>query len=98
MAEDRVDKPAEYCFEQYEQGATVAELLQLFFWSTDLSFTAVSDASGVDVAYIHRLVGGHKTNPSRDVLIRIGWGLNLAPHKMDELLLTAGFAPLFCRG
>lgn len=82
---------------RFERGPSLTELLRDAFRSARKSFSAVSDASGIDPAYLHRLATGRKGNPSRDTLIRLAWGLELAPDKLDELLLTAGYAPLFYR-
>jgi hypothetical protein len=89
-------KAIEPDLQRYERGPTVADLLRGYLHHKACSYSTVAANSGVDVAYVFRLCNGHKTNPSRDVIIRIGgWGLRLAPYEIDELLLAAGFAPLF---
>ena len=89
-------KAIESDLQRFERGPTVADLLQMYLHRKAWSYSRVAADSGVDVAYVFRLCNGHKTNPSRDVIIRIGgWGLRLAPHEIDELLLAADFAPLF---
>jgi len=56
---------------------------------------AVSRDSWLDESYICRLISGERSHPSRDALILLGaWGLELAVHEMDELLLAAEYKPL----
>lgn len=62
---------------------------------------------GVDRTYLYRLEtqpadwlnrpleGGVLKHPSRDLVIRLAIALNLSLDECDELLLLAGYAPLF---
>ena len=59
----------------------------------------VAKYSGLDQAYILRLENGEKTNPSRDVVLRLALALAhnsdaVSIDDVDELLLAAGHAPL----
>ncbi len=59
--------------------------------------------SGVDEAYILRLERGHRSNPSRDVVLTLAIALvenseTASIHDVDALLLAAGYAPLRRRG
>ena len=59
--------------------------------------------SGIDQAYLLRLESGERTNPSRDIVIMLSLALvenseRVTVHDIDELLLTAGYAPLKRRG
>ncbi len=59
--------------------------------------------SGVDEAYILRLERGHRSNPSRDVVLMLAIALvenseTGSIHDVDALLLAAGYAPLRRRG
>ena len=59
--------------------------------------------SGIDQAYIQRLETGERSNPSRDVVLMIGFALvenssTVSLHDVDELLLAAAYAPLRRRG
>ena len=63
----------------------------------------LSQYSGIDQAYIQRLETGERSNPSRDVVLMIGFALvenssTVSLHDVDELLLEAGYAPLKRRG
>jgi transcriptional regulator with XRE-family HTH domain len=60
-----------------------------------LSFDRLSERSYTNVSYLHALETGKKAHPSRDVLIRIGFGLGVEAESVDELLLLAGHLPLF---
>ena len=48
----------------------------------------------MDVAYLHRLDTGRAARPSRDVLIRIAFGLGLEIEAADALIAAAGHLPL----
>ena len=55
--------------------------------------------SGINESYILRLERGERSNPSRDVVIRLGLALlagsdALILENIEELLLAAGYAPL----
>lgn len=59
--------------------------------------------SGLDQTYIQRLETGHRSSPSRDVVMMIALALVenseiVSVHDVDELLLSAGYAPLRRRG
>ncbi len=59
--------------------------------------------SGIDQGYLLRLETGARTNPSRDVVLMIGFALvenssTVSLHDVDELLLAAEYAPLRRRG
>jgi hypothetical protein len=88
------EEPAD--FTQYERQPTLPALLREYIRRTRRSYHEIAAASYVDVAYVHRLATGGKCHPSRDTLIKVAvWGLGLAPHELDEILLCAGLAPLF---
>ena len=58
--------------------------------------------SGLDGAYLSRLESGEKWNPSRDAVITLGYALvenspEVSIHNINELLLSAGHAPLLGR-
>ncbi len=59
-----------------------------------LSFQQLSERSYVDVAYLHRIETGRVGRPSRDVLIRIAFGLGLELESADELVTMVGHLPL----
>ena len=59
--------------------------------------------SGINEAYILRLENGQRSNPSRDVVMMLGLALveksdSVAIWDIDEMLLSAGYAPLRRRG
>ncbi len=72
-----------------------------------LSLSALARRSWLDVSYVSRLVNlpcdplnarvGDRTDkrhPSRDTVIRLGLAMQLSMEEMDQLLVTAGYAPL----
>jgi transcriptional regulator with XRE-family HTH domain len=59
--------------------------------------------SSLNEAYILRLERGERANPSRDVVLMLGFALvessdSVGIWDIDELLLSAGYAPLRRRG
>jgi len=55
--------------------------------------------SGVDQAYLLRLEAGERNNPSRDLVLTVALSLVqdsaiLTLDDVDEMLLSAGYAPL----
>ena len=59
--------------------------------------------SGINEAYILRLENGQRFNPSRDVVMMLGLSLvensdQVNIWDVDDLLLSAGYAPLRRRG
>lgn len=61
------------------------------------SLNRIAQEAQIDVAYLHRLRTGERQHPSRDVLIRLGLVLELEVAELDELLVTAEFAPISSR-
>ena len=62
----------------------------------------LAQCSGLDEGYLGRLESGQRRNPSRDTVIKIGLALvqdtaEVSIHDVQELLLSAGFAPLLGR-
>jgi hypothetical protein len=56
---------------------------------------AIARDAWLDESYVSRLISGGRSNPSRDALILLGaWGLELAVHELDELLIIAEYKPL----
>jgi hypothetical protein len=62
-----------------------------------LSYQLLSERSGVDVAYLHRIETGKAHRPSRDILIRIALGLGLEIEAADSLVRAGGHVPLLPR-
>ena len=59
--------------------------------------------SGINESYIHRLENKERSEPSRDVVIMLGLALARGAcaveiWEVDDLLLSAGYAPLRRRG
>lgn len=49
------------------------------------------------MAYLWRLKSGGKSKPSRDTLIRVALVLGLDPEELDEILVSADYAPITFR-
>ena len=59
--------------------------------------------TGLSQAYLMRLENGERANPSRDVVLMLGLALvekseSVTIWDIDDLLLSAGYAPLRKRG
>ena len=59
-----------------------------------LSRRRLAARSGLDVAYVHRLVTGEKWNPSASTVLRLALGCALTAAETDELLGCAGYPPM----
>ncbi len=78
---------------------TFSRTLKTFRKIADKSQYRLAKFSGIDQAYLLRLERGEQTNPSRDLVIRLGVALVsgsdvVTLENVDELLLSAGYAPL----
>ena len=76
---------------------TLQERLKRLRAEYGLSYQQLSERSGVDVAYLHRIETGKAHRPSRDILIRIALGLGLEIEAADDLVRSAGHVPLLPR-
>ena len=54
----------------------------------------VAGRAELDSGYITNLHEGIKDNPSRDAVIRLGYGMTLSLNQIDKLLFVAGYAPI----
>jgi transcriptional regulator with XRE-family HTH domain len=80
-------------------GESLPELLRKF--NDQLRFrknkrqAQIARDAWLDESYVSRLISGERANPSRDALILIGaFGLELAVHELDEVLMAADYKPL----
>lgn len=76
------------------QTVQLGDTLKGLMAATGLSFQTLSARSHVDVKYLHDLATGKKARPSRDVLIRLGFGLGLELDQLDCLLAQVGHPTL----
>ena len=75
-----------------------ASVLKRLIEAVGCSQYRLAEVSDVDRPYLHRLSSGEKRAPSRQTAIRLGAGLvRLGADilAVDELLLAAGYAPIF---
>ncbi len=82
---------------------TFADALRTLRLKAGKSRYRLAQFSGVDEAYILRLERGHRSNPSRDVVLMLAIALvenseTANIYDVDALLLAAGYAPLRRRG
>ena len=78
---------------------TFAERLKMLRMRSGKSRYRLAQYSGIDQAYIHRLETGERNNPSREIVLMLGFALvensqSVGIEDIDELLLSAGYAPL----
>ncbi len=79
------------------------ETLKILRLKAHKSRYRLAQYSGIDQAYIHRLETGERSNPSRDVVLMLAIALvenseAVGIYDVDELLLSAGYAPFRRRG
>ena len=82
---------------------TFAETLKKLRTRAGKSRYRVAQYSGVNEAYILRLETGARANPSRDIVLMLGFGLvegsaSIEIWDVDELLISAEYAPLRKKG
>ncbi len=82
---------------------TFGSTLKTFRITAGKSRYRLAQYSGINEPYIWRLERGDRSNPSRDVVLMLGFALvansdSVAIGDIDELLLSAGYAPLKRRG
>lgn len=82
---------------------TFAETLQRLRKKSKKSRYRLSQLCTLDEAYLLRLESGQRRNPSREVVLMIAFALAegndpISIWDVDELLLSAGYAPLIRRG
>lgn len=63
----------------------------------------LAQLSDIDQGYLHRLESGARTNPTRDMVIKISLALAadcsaITINDLNELLMESGYAPLRGRG
>lgn len=73
------------------QKQTLAQHLRSLMNQKGLEQADVVRDSGQDKGYISQLFNGRKTNPSRDKLIAIAFGLHLDVDQTQRMLKLAGF-------
>lgn len=82
---------------------TFADTLKKLRTEAGKSRYRLAQFSGINEAYILRLESGQRSNPSRDVVMMLGLALvqnsdSVDIWDIDEMLLSAGYAPLRRRG
>ena len=82
---------------------TFGSTLKTFRIMADKSRYGLAQYSGLTESYIWRLERGERSKPSREVVLMLGLALvanseSVAIWDIDELLLSAGYAPLRRRG
>lgn len=77
--------------------ATLADFVAKYLERDGRSLNQIAQAAWMDVGYLWRLRAGQKQHPSRDVLIRLALALKLEPEELDELLVSADYAPVTLR-
>ena len=82
---------------------TFADTLKKLRTGAGKSRYRLAQFSGINEAYILRLENGQRVNPSRDVVMMLGLALvqnsdSVNIWDIDEMLLSAGYAPLRRRG
>ena len=82
---------------------TYGETLKILRVRAGKSRYRLAQYTGLSQAYLMRLENGERANPSRDVVLMLGLALvenseSVTIWDIDDLLLSAGYAPLRKRG
>lgn len=81
----------EFCF------SSLAEYLELLMNEKGLKKSDVILKSNLDKNYAYQIFNGNKTNPSRDKLIMLAFGMGLSLNETRKLLKIANQGDLYIR-
>ena len=76
---------------------TVDEYLSLLMAEKKLKKSDVIVKSNLDKNYAYQIFNGTKTNPSREKLIMLSFGMGLSSEETNKLLKIAGLCDLYIR-
>lgn len=75
---------------------TLAEFLLECMIKKNLTVAQIAKATGTG-DYLYKLINGKKKNPSRDILIRLAFGMNMTPEEIATLMRITHFHELDSR-
>ena len=81
--------------EQYSDN--LSEYLNSIAAQKDMKLADVMRRSGLKKSYFYSLFDGKRTNPTRDVLIQLGFGFQMSFDEVQEFLRHLGAAQLYPR-
>ncbi len=81
----------ELCFQ------SISEYLEMLLSEKGLKKAEVIDRSNIDKNYAYQIFNGNKTNPSRDKMIMLAFGMKLNLNETRSLLKIAGLNDLYVR-
>lgn len=81
----------ELCF------SSIAEYLQLLINEKGISKSKVILDSNLDKNYAYQIFNGNKTNPSRNKILMLAFGMKLSLNETRKLLKIAGLTDLYAR-
>ena len=76
---------------------SLADVLNALVAQRNIKPADVMRKSGLKKAYFYSLLDGSRTNPSRDVLIQLGFGFEMSFEEVQEFLKHRGAAQLYPR-
>ena len=76
---------------------TLSEQLNRLIAASGAKPADILRRSGLKKAYFYSLLDGSRTNPSRDVLIQLGFGFEMSFDELQEFLKHRGAAQLYPR-
>ena len=76
---------------------SLADCLNALVAERNVKPADVMRRSGLKKAYFYSLLDGSRENPSRDVLIQLGFGFEMSFDEVQEFLKHRGAAPLYPR-
>lgn len=98
---DRIDTFEEFekrfSDEMLNEDAQIRNCIGKLLIKHNIGAATLSKKAGLSVGYVGLLQNGKKTNPSRDILLKICIACNATIDETQELLKVAGCQPLYVR-
>lgn len=85
------EEVSELCF------SSVSEYLEFLITQKGLTKSGVIERSNMDKNYAYQIFNGNKTNPSRDKILMLSFGMGLTPEETKKLLKICGLGDLYVR-
>ena len=82
---------------EYQITESLSETLNTLAKSKNAKLADVMVRSGLKKAYFYSLFSGTRNNPSRDILIQLGFGFEMSFDEVQEFLKHRGAAQLYPR-
>lgn len=75
----------------------LSDYLQMLIDKKQLNKSDIIARSEMSEVYVYQIISGIKTNPKREKVICIAFGMNLSLDETQDLLKKTGYAPLYAK-